>query len=508
MKPIDIIFSGLIISLSLFLLTRYIDKPFWGHHDWNSNIWTLTAKNNLNYGIKCTKLGQATTPEPINNCSQLGYYMDHPPLITWILTLSYALFGFGEWAGRLPFILLSSLSALLIFLIGKQLYNRWVGLVGGMFFMATPMFIYFGKAINHEPAVLFSTLLGVYSFIKWLKTRQIRWYYWYLVSSLLTGFSGWHGYLLYPILTIVTLWHQKKYFPKSLLAMGILFITFSLHQLHTWLISGKPNLELFSQFLTRTGLATPNLIEAQIIGFTYPKFFIQELRWLTIYFTRILCIGSLFFLSYSLVKFIKNKALNFPTTLVIALFSYGFTIPLIFSQQAFIHDYLNIYLAPFMAIATAIILVSLTKFLSPFLKIPLITLIILAVFLERQQFLGALQTSHANQPYVGLAKLILAKRQNPDAQFLIEANNFYNFAYPFLWNYAYPTFIDSRTDDWQSYQKRQKDLEVTYQYLITVTTHPVDEKLTSYWDKDFAKDTSAGFTFYKLPTTPTKIPKS
>lgn len=165
MKLTTFVLPIAIAFISLFLLTRHISKPFWGHHDWNSNIWTVVAKNNLTHGLSCTKLGQVTTARAIDDCNQLQFYQNHPPLITWLVTASYAVFGIAEWAGRLPFILVSTGSAILMFLIGQRLKSTLVGLAASLFFMATPMFQYFGKAINHEPVTLFTVLLASFSLV-------------------------------------------------------------------------------------------------------------------------------------------------------------------------------------------------------------------------------------------------------------------------------------------------------------------------------------------------------
>lgn len=496
MKLADFLLITLLTSLSLFLLTRYINKPFWGHHDWNSNIWTLTAKNNLNYGVFCTKLGQTTSFRPTNNCNQLRYYMNHPPLVSWLLTISYSLFGFSEYAGRLPFILCSIASAILIFLIGQKLYNRYVGFFTSLFFMATPMFNYFGKSINHEPLVLFSILLAVYSYISWIKNSKQKSYHCYLLSALITGLSGWHGYFIYPFLLVLTFFYNKRSTKKCFVPLIILLGTFFFHQAHTFLISGEFNIELISQFLTRTNLGKQSNVQGQIIQFSYPKFFIQELRWLTIYFTRFLLLGSVIFILLTL-KESPEKRLKFSTAIVLTLLGFGATIPFLFSQQAFIHDYLNIYLLPFFSLATAIFLEKLKKVFNKRLIIYLSLILTVGIFFERKTFLDVLQKGQAGKIYVELAQIINQKSED-NQKFLIEANNFYNFAYPFLWNYAYGKFIDSKTDNLASFLRQRQEIEKAYDFIITVETNPVESQLIKLFDEKYKKERIEIFTFYQL----------
>lgn len=498
----------IIVLLSLFLLTRQIHKPFWGHHDFNSNIWTVVAKNNLAHGLACTKLGQSTTAYPITDCRQLGFYQNHPPLITWALTASYAAFGFPEWAGRLPFVLASTGSALLMFLIGKRLKSPLVGLTASLFFMATPMFQYFGKAINHEPATLFTVLLASFSLISWLQTKQKGWYRLFLASALLTGLTGWHGYLAYPFFTAAVWLTNRNKAKKTLLAWLILLATFSAHQLHTKLVTGSFNVELFSQFLTRIGLTSTDTAQAQIVGFSYPKFFLQEARWLTIYLTRFLPIGTALYLGSAGLTFIRNKQLEFRHLFTLALLGFGASIPFIFAQQAFIHDYLNFYLLPGMALATTLVFERLSHSVPKIWQPFLIGLVTVGIFLERYPFLQSLQRGEAERAFVDLANQIIPYRGSPQTRFLIEAGNFYNFAYPALWNYAYGTVIDNRNDTLKSFQDQEDIIVSGYDYLITVSTHPGEVPFQEYLQATYPSEVNGTFTFYKLPTMPVKTPKS
>lgn len=509
MKRLELFYFLTLTAISLFLLTRFWDKPFWGHHDWNSAIWSLVAKNNLTYGIPCTRLGQATTAYPIQNCSELRFYMDHPPLITWLLTVSYAIFGWHEWAGRLPFIVATTISAALLYFLGKRFFSPFTGWLAGLFWMATPMFNYFGKAINHEPLVLLFVLMAVYSFFSWITTQKKQWFIWFLVSAFLTGISGWHGYLLYPFLTLVAAVKVKNKFFRSLWALGILLLTFLAHQLHTVLITGQFNFELFSQFLIRIGVSQQDPIQAQIINFSYPKFLLQETRWLTIYYTRFLlvCTG-LWGLAFGLRR-LKKQKISLSEVIILTLLAFGASVPLLFGQQAFIHDYLNFYLAPFLTLAAAAFIISLQKIFPKAIVIILGLLVTTGIFLERKSYLSVLQAGNGAQPYVQLAQQIVAKRTSSQIKFLLEADNFYNFAYPFLWYYAYGTYLDSATDSLESFKAKQNEYGSKYSYLITVKTHPVSQELSWYLETIFhKKEIDQQFTFYKLPATPAKIPRS
>lgn len=329
-----------------------------------------------------------------------------------------------------------------------------------------------------------------------------------MIGAILTGLAGWHGYLVFPFFTLLTFLFHRRQTKATFWPWLVLIAIFSLHQLHTRFITGGFNLSLLSQLLTRIGLGQTDSIQAQIISFSYPKFFLQETRWLTIYFTRFLLVGSAIYMGVVLSRVIRKRDLAISDQVALMLFGFGASVPLLFAQQAFIHDYLNFYLLPGMALATALVL---ERFLRPLPRLwrpLLIGLVTVGIFLERYPFLQTLQRGEAERAYVDLAKLVVEKRQNPETTFLIEAGNFYNFAYPALWNYAYGTVIDNRNDTLKSFQEQEAKIVSQYDYLVTVSTHPSEAPFLEYLQTTYPAELKGNFTFYKLPIMPVKIPKS
>lgn len=153
-----LLISVLLFGLSLFVLTKNINKPFIGIHDWNGARYGLIAKNYLRYGLLQTKFGQSQDatqhPTPGN------FYTHYPPLLPLAITASYAVFGISEAATRLVPILTTSASLVLIFLLGKMLFGYKVGIIASLLALATPLVRYFGKNASHEPLVVFFALVA------------------------------------------------------------------------------------------------------------------------------------------------------------------------------------------------------------------------------------------------------------------------------------------------------------------------------------------------------------
>ena len=79
-------------------------------------------------------------------------------------------------------------------------------------------------------------------------------------------------------------------------------------------------------------------------------------------------------------------------------------------------------------------------------------------------------------------------------KFLIEAPNYYNFAYPALWNYSFDTFIETGKNDYDKFLKYQDK----YNFIITVKTHPASNEIQEYLENNYEKIEDGNFIlFYK-----------
>ncbi|MEI6916355.1 MAG: glycosyltransferase family 39 protein, partial [Armatimonadota bacterium] len=62
-------------------------------------------------------------------------YYDHPGMVAWLVGLSVKLFGDTNWAVRLPTIILGAISSVLMYAIGRRLFNTVTGFWSGIFFV-------------------------------------------------------------------------------------------------------------------------------------------------------------------------------------------------------------------------------------------------------------------------------------------------------------------------------------------------------------------------------------
>jgi hypothetical protein len=370
----------IILLLTAGLLLPGISKPFIGHHDWNGVFYGNIARNYLRLGW-LTKLGQVTNFGVINQPK--NFYTHYPPLLTWIMALSFKLFGLGDWQARLVPVLFTFGS---IWLLNQLFIYFKFSLsvrLAGLAVMVTPMWRYFALMPSQEALIIFFSLLSVLSF---LKNQQKIFYF----SVIMNGLSGWSGYFLYPWLWLLD--RRRQW----LITAGLLLTAvFLLHLGHVYLLTGSvAGGGLFEALKLRLNLAGTE-------GFTWWKYLILERQRLAAFYTL------------SLLGVAVFSTLLWRDRLVVALLGWGLSYPLIFSNVVYIHDYFNIFFIPWLAVATAYFFNKI-KYRWVF-----VTGLWLAVFFERLNFYQALAATKAQQQSMEIGKMInQAVPENETAYFL------------------------------------------------------------------------------------------
>lgn len=84
------------------------------------------------------------------------------PLYPWVLGVIYTLLGDGPWAARVIQILMGSLSAVLVFLLGNRIFSRRTGLIAGLGMALYGPIIWFDGQLLVTTLALFLNLASLY----------------------------------------------------------------------------------------------------------------------------------------------------------------------------------------------------------------------------------------------------------------------------------------------------------------------------------------------------------
>src|SRR5206468_2807526 len=79
--------------------------------------------------------------------------LQKPPLVYWLLILSYKVFGVTVAAARLPMAMAVVATTALTFLIGERLKNYWHGFLAGLIYLTSAGTFLLGRIIMPEPVM-------------------------------------------------------------------------------------------------------------------------------------------------------------------------------------------------------------------------------------------------------------------------------------------------------------------------------------------------------------------
>lgn len=191
---------------------------------------------------------------------QINYqpFWEKPPLFFWLQAVSMQIFGINEFAARFPNAITGIITLLILYSIGKKLFNRQFGLIWALAYFGSILpHLYFRSGII-DPFFNLLMFLGIYFLVlfKWKKDQEegIRFKkvkaFYLIIGGVFIGLAiltkGPVGYLI-PFLVVIVYWISKKFkffisVPQfilySLVALGVILFWFGIEiiQHGTWFL--------------------------------------------------------------------------------------------------------------------------------------------------------------------------------------------------------------------------------------------------------------------------------
>lgn len=217
---IIILFFGFVVRL------YKIDNPVADWHSWRQADTAAVSRNYINDGINFLypKFDDISSIQSGKD-NPTGIRMVEFPIYNAIHASLFNLFGYfsiEEW-GRLTTVIISILTALFLFLLGRKHYSSRVGLLSAFFYLFLPFSIYFSRVILPDPLGVLFMVSGLYFYGKNIYLSAIL----FAMAFLQKPFFG--VYLL-PLLPEFL--NRKKIF-KSILFGIIAFTPFVLWRIWT-----------------------------------------------------------------------------------------------------------------------------------------------------------------------------------------------------------------------------------------------------------------------------------
>ena len=143
-----------------------------------------------------------------------GQLHNSPPFYWIILHYWVELFGTGEAAVRSLSAIFGVGAILVTYLVGKELFNRKIGLIASFLSAISYFHIYYSQEARNYSLLLLLSLLSYYFFIKILKHNKNWYYVGYLLANFLLGFTHIYGLFIIASQIVYFFLIWKKYQPQ------------------------------------------------------------------------------------------------------------------------------------------------------------------------------------------------------------------------------------------------------------------------------------------------------
>lgn len=98
-------------------------------------------------------------------------YFDHPPAGFWWMAISFKIFGISNFSARFASAVFGTLTLITTYFLGKELFNRWVGLTSSIALSSAPWFLSRARSGNLDIFLTFFFVLSILLAVKSVENR-------------------------------------------------------------------------------------------------------------------------------------------------------------------------------------------------------------------------------------------------------------------------------------------------------------------------------------------------
>jgi uncharacterized membrane protein len=128
-----------------------------------------------------------------------------PPLYLVLVHFWIENFGISEFATRLLSIIFGVSSIVLIYMLGKSLFNQSVGVLSAFFMSVSKFQIYYSQELRYYSLYELLTLISLFFFIRFLKSKSYIYTTLYVISTILLYYSHDFGILIIAVQNLYVL---------------------------------------------------------------------------------------------------------------------------------------------------------------------------------------------------------------------------------------------------------------------------------------------------------------
>jgi len=173
--------------------------------------WDETAHGYNAYSILKTVRDEYGYKFPLSFRSFDDY---KPPIYTYLVVPSIAVFGLNDFAVRFPSALLGVLTVIFTYLMVLKLFkNKNIALLSSLFLAISPWHLQFSRVAFETNSAIFWSVLGTWAFLNGIEARKLKITLWMVLSSLAFGvnlFMYHNARVFIPIYSLMLLYLFRK----------------------------------------------------------------------------------------------------------------------------------------------------------------------------------------------------------------------------------------------------------------------------------------------------------
>ena len=147
-----------------------IAAPFGQGRDAISSVIAVAGESMVRFGTALPVSEHGLSQPTLENVQ-----LEHPFGVYWISALFSSIFGHHEWVCRLPAVIASALTPLLLYALGRALYGPIAGGLAALSFALTPLTLLLSQVNGFEVALLFGALLAGLGQVRLRQTGRRGW---------------------------------------------------------------------------------------------------------------------------------------------------------------------------------------------------------------------------------------------------------------------------------------------------------------------------------------------
>jgi uncharacterized membrane protein len=182
---------------------------------WGDEVFTYPKGSNLSEVVAHTKIVRMAVHPPLYNI--LHY--------TWMHIYAQA----DLVRNRLLYAGFGLLNILMVYLLGRDLYHRRMGLIAAFLCAISPFLVMYSRMLRYYPLSTFLVLLTVWLFLRFKRSQSWKDWVWVTLAGVVLIYADYLGMIVLGVIYLYFLvqWRTSKpVFPKLALTAGIIFVAF------------------------------------------------------------------------------------------------------------------------------------------------------------------------------------------------------------------------------------------------------------------------------------------